>query len=160
MVDAFSNWPEAFKLSSTTSAKTIECFEEVIARHGLFDVLVTDNGPQLVSKEFQDFAAKTSFKHITTAYYHPQSNGRAEKFVDLLKTGLRKAKGSADQKLREFLHAYRSTPSYALDGKSPAELMLKRQMKSRLDLLRPFQSPAIEHNTAMEGRFNFAHGAR
>lgn len=34
IVDAFSNWPEVFKLSSITSAKTIECFEEVIARHG------------------------------------------------------------------------------------------------------------------------------
>lgn len=74
-----------------------------------------------------------------------------------MKTGLRKAKGSADQKLREFLLAYRSTPSYALDGKSPAELMLSRRMKSRLDLLRPSQSPA---KARMEERFNFAHGAR
>lgn len=160
IVDAYSNWPEAFKMTTTTSAKTIECFEEVIARHGLFDVLVTDNGPQLISKEFRDFAEKTSFEHITTAYYHPQSNGRAEKFVDLLKTGLRKAKGSADQKLREFLLAYRSTPSYALGNKSPAQLMLGRSMKSRLDLLKPGQTPASKRNTTMEERFNFAHGAR
>lgn len=160
IVDAYSNWPEAFKMTSITSTKTIECFQEVIARHGLFDVLVTDNGPQLISKEFKDFAAKTSFQHITTAFYHPQSNGRAEKFVDLLKTGLRKAKGSADQKLREFLLAYRSTPSYTLNGKSPAELMLNRSMKSRLDLLKPPKSPTGDRNIALENRYNFAHGAR
>lgn len=141
-------------MTSITSAKTIECFKELIARHGLFDVLVTDNSPQLVSKEFKQFAAETPFEHITTAFYHPQRNGRAEKFVDLLKTGLRKAKGSVDQKLREFLLAYRSTPSYALNNKSPAQLMLNRSLKSRLDLLKPGKPSTSTRNTSMKSGTN------
>ncbi|XP_011859382.1 PREDICTED: uncharacterized protein K02A2.6-like [Vollenhovia emeryi] len=46
VVDAFSNWPEVFKMTTTTSAKTIDRLEEAIARHGLMDTLVSDNGPQ------------------------------------------------------------------------------------------------------------------
>lgn len=45
------------------------------------------------------------------APYQPQSNGQAEKFVDTLKTGLKKleGEGNADQILRKSLMCYRYT---------------------------------------------------
>ncbi|XP_011684290.1 PREDICTED: uncharacterized protein K02A2.6-like [Wasmannia auropunctata] len=160
IVDAFSNWPEIFSTSSTASSKTIEMFEKAITQHGLFDTLVTDNGPQFVSQEFKNFCAANGIEHITSAPYHPQSNGKAEKFVDLLKTGLAKAGGNAEEKLREFLLTYRFTSSYNLGNKSPSELMNGRIMKTRIDLMKPPREVSALRNTSMEQQFNKAHGAR
>lgn len=54
----------------------------------------------------------------------------------------------------------KTTPSYALNNKSPAQLMLNRSLKTRLDLLKPGETSTNQRNIAMEERFNFAHGAR
>lgn len=136
IVDAFSNWPEIFKTTSTTTSKTIQLLQDAFSNNGLCDTLVTDNGPQFTADGFTQFMINNGIQHVRTAPYHPQSNGRAEKFVDILKTALSKIDGNIDEKLREFLTTYRSTPSYALAGKTPSELINNRSMKTRLDLLK------------------------
>lgn len=157
-VDAFSKWPEIFRTKSTMTIKTIEMLEEIFTRYGYCSTLVSDNGPQFTADAFKNYCLSKGIEHIRTAPYHPQSNGQAEKFVDLLKTGLRKAKGNADEKLREFLSAYRSTPSYSLGMKSPAELFFGRGMRTQLDLLMP-PAPQVR-NEKMELQFNTHHGAK
>lgn len=160
IVDAFSKWPEIFKTGTTTAAKTIELFAEVICRQGLCDVCVTDNGPQFVSKEFENFCKTMGIAHVKTAPYSPQSNGQAERFVDLFKLGLKKAEGNIDHKVREFLKCYRFTPSYNLGSKSPFELMTGRPMKIKLDLLKPKITETLLRNKQMEQTFNQQHGAK
>lgn len=153
VVDALSKWPEIFITKSTTTSKTVELLLEAFSRHGYCDTLVSDNGPQFASSE--SFCKSTGIEHIRTAPYHPQSNGQAERFVDLLKKGLTKGEGSLETRLREFLHAYRSTPSYNLGSKSPAEILNNRSMKSRLDLLQP---QILQ--TSMSSQFDRHHGAK
>lgn len=163
VVDAFSNWPEVFKMTSTTTAKTIDRLEEAFSRHGLVDTIVSDNGPQFVSDEFKKYCAANGIAHIKTAPYHPQSNGRAERFVELLKTGLKKLSGegkNVEQDLRKFLLCYRFTPSYALGEKSPFQVMTGRVMKTKLDLLHPNKQRSADRNHAMEQQFNNHHGAK
>ena len=43
--------------------------------------MVTDNGPQFISEEFQKFYATYQFEHTTSNLYHHQSNGKAESAV-------------------------------------------------------------------------------
>ena len=43
---------------------------------GIPEILVTDNGPQFSSNEFQVFAKSWSFNHVTTSPRYPQSNGK------------------------------------------------------------------------------------
>ena len=43
---------------------------------GIPEILVTDNGPQFSSNEFQVFAKSWSFNHVTTSPCYPQSNGK------------------------------------------------------------------------------------
>ena len=162
IIDAFSKWPEVFKMQVTTSKKTIDRLEEVFSRHGLCDTIISDNGPQFVSKEFESFCSANGIEHIRTAPYHPQSNGQAERFVRSLKIGLSKleGEGNTDQVLRKFLLCYRFTPSFNLGMKSPFQLMTGRVMKTKLDLLKPKQERSGERDAIMEQQFNTHHGAK
>lgn len=46
---------------------------------------MTDNGPPFVSAEFQEFMERNGVKHITSAPYHPSTNGLAERGVQSVK---------------------------------------------------------------------------
>ena len=96
----------------------------IFARHGIPDVIVSDNGPQYSSHEFGEFAKNLNFKHITSSPYHPQGNGEAERAV---KTAKKLLNGNSDPNLA--LLAYRSTP-LPWCQLSPAQLLLGRQIRS------------------------------
>ena len=81
IVDAYSKWPEVIAMKSTSAAKTLEVLRTVFARTGLPNIIVSDNGPQFTSEEFAHFIAANGIKHITSAPYHPSTNGLAERFV-------------------------------------------------------------------------------
>ncbi len=72
IVDAHSKWPEVEIMPSTTSTQTIDR----LARHGVPAQVVTDNGPQFTSAELQLFLKTNGIKHITTAPFHPATNGK------------------------------------------------------------------------------------
>ena len=48
-VDAHSKWPEVFKMTTTTVAKTIVVLRHQFASYGLPEQIVSDNGPQFSS---------------------------------------------------------------------------------------------------------------
>ncbi|XP_029141632.1 uncharacterized protein K02A2.6-like, partial [Protobothrops mucrosquamatus] len=68
LVDSHSKWLEVVPVSSTTTARTIQVLRGIFASHGLPDVLVSDNGPQFTSFEFQAFLRLADFllAHRTT----------------------------------------------------------------------------------------------
>ena len=56
MVDYWSNCFEVHELKRITSASVIRVLTVQFARHGVPEVLITDNGTQLNSSEFANFA--------------------------------------------------------------------------------------------------------
>ena len=52
VVDAHSKWPEVTVMDSTTSEKTVDVLRELFSLYGVPTQIVSDNGPQFVSKEF------------------------------------------------------------------------------------------------------------
>ncbi|GFX92286.1 uncharacterized protein K02A2.6 [Trichonephila clavipes] len=123
----------------TTTKKTIECLRDSFARFGLPRVLVSDNGSQFTSYEFQRFMYKNGVRHKTSAPFKPSSNGQAERYVATLKQSLRamhKYEGTIQQKLSTFLMQYRKAPNVTTTL-SPAMLFLKRDIRTRIDLLLP-----------------------
>ena len=88
VVDAHSKWPEVLVMNSTTAEKTVSELRTVFARWGLPEVLVSDNGPQFTSSVFRDFMRANGIRHVTSAAYHPATNGLAEKAVGIVKQAL------------------------------------------------------------------------
>ncbi|CAL9702203.1 unnamed protein product [Knipowitschia caucasica] len=85
------------------------------------------------------FLKNNGIKHITSAPHHPATNGLAERFVQTFKQSMkasRKEEVSLQQKIANFLLAYRNTP-HTTTGQSPAMLFMGRNLRSRLDLLKP-----------------------
>ena len=124
-------------MQSITSAKTIEKLRTVFAIHGLPQKVVTDNGPSFVSAEFKQFMSGNGIKHVTSSPYHPSSNGLAERAVQSFKQGIKLTPGnSIQEKLSKYLFKYRITP-HSTTGIAPAELLMNRRLRSKLDLVYP-----------------------
>lgn len=162
LVDAYSKWPDVIPLHVISTTATITALSHVFSQFGSPQTIVTDNGPQFTSAEFDSFCKRSAIEHIYTPPYHPQSNGQVERFVDTFKRSLQKMEG--DGKLTDildaFLLAYRSTPNPATPNQcSPAEAFLNRAFRTSLDALRP-QKQEFRRNTVMQQQFNKHHGAK
>ena len=134
-IDAFSKFPYVTMLNvgQTTSKHTIESLQQIFSIEGLPDTIVTDNGTQFVSSEFENFCVGLNIKHLTSPVFHPASNGEAERFVQTFKCSLDKnVKGgkSLIEALRFVLASYRCSPHPSLDWRTPAELLHGRQPKN------------------------------
>ena len=160
VVDAYSKWVEVVPMSVTSTSKTIEVLREMLARYGLPRVLVSDNGPQFTSQEFDKWIQSNGIKHLRGAPYHPQSNGEAERFVQTFKRSLKKdqgGKGNLRQKLDRFLLVNHIAPN-STTGISLAELFMGRQLQTRMDLWRSSvrdhvekqQNKQLEYHTRKE----------
>ena len=115
----------------------MEKLRALFSSFGLPEVLVSNNGPNLVSSEFKEFLHRNGVKQMTSAPAHPASNGLAERAVKSSKDGLSKQKsGTIADRLSRFLFTYKNTP-HSIMGVSPADLLLGRRLQSPLDLLKP-----------------------
>lgn len=123
VVDSYSKW--SFRCRKPTSETTINCLHKLFARFRVVDCLVTDNGTQFTSADFQEFCETFQVKHIKSLPYHPRSNRQVERFVDTLKRALRKAYDVPTEKaLQQFLQVYRIT----LNSTTPLALSLAEVM--------------------------------
>ena len=80
-VERLGHYFEAICTSSTSSNVVIEELRTMFAKFGLPETVVTDNGTGFTSHEFNSFLKQNGIKHITSAPYHPSSNGLAERAV-------------------------------------------------------------------------------
>ena len=125
-VDYFSRYPEVQLLTKTDSESVTKALKAIFARHGIQEVVFSDNGPQYSSKEFTEFAESYEFTHNTSSPYHPQSNGQTERTVQTVK---RLLADSEDPDLA--LLSYRSTP-FPWCSLSPAQLSMGRCVRTNL----------------------------
>ena len=109
LVDYYSNFIEVDHVKETTSNQVIKCCKSQFARHGIPDIVFTDNGPQFSSQQFRDFASAYQFEHQISSPHYPQSNGKIEKAVQTVKNILKKARDDKQDPYLALL-ALRNTP--------------------------------------------------
>ena len=82
LADAFSQSPEDFETSSTTTAPGLDILRSVFRYIVLTNQLVSDKRPQLVSQVFKVFCAKHEHRVQFIQVTPLSSNGAAEVLCD------------------------------------------------------------------------------
>lgn len=107
--DLMSNFPEVELLPDTTASTVINRLSAIFSRYGIPAEVSTDNGPQFSSQEFIIFTKRYDFKHVKSSPQYPQSNGLAEKGVQVVKRILKKTKAAGECFCQGLLN-YRASP--------------------------------------------------
>ena len=149
--DAKSKWIEVFPMSSTSASTTIGALRFLFATHRLQEVIVSDNAPQFVVREMKDLLKSNGICHCLTSPYHPTSNGEFERAVRAIKESIKAMEdepGNQANKLALFLLSHRTT-SHTATGCTPAELLMGRRIRTRLDILHPNLSVRMSEKTQL-----------
>ena len=113
LVDYTSCFPIMRKPKSMTAQHIADHIKQLFAKYGWPDALVSDNGPCYASEIFKQLMKEYQTNHITSSPHYPQSNGLAEKYVQIIKNLFHKAKEEG-QDLHKCLMTYRNTPPQAI----------------------------------------------
>lgn len=85
IIDAYSKCLEVYEIS-TDSSKTLRKLRDYFDKYGSPDVIISDNGTQLFSTEFETFCGNNR----TVPNNHPATNGAVENIVKNFKNSLTK----------------------------------------------------------------------
>ena len=141
-IDMYSGWPEAFAVPNK-KAETVAnlLIDEIFPRFGTPLQLLTDNGPENINKIMKQTLEGLNVHHVTTSFYHPQSNGKVERLHRTMHDILAKKIGSNelswDLHINQMLAAIRFHVSESTNF-SPFYLLYNRDVILPLDnILRP-----------------------
>ena len=126
-VDHYSDYWELDKLDDTKSETIVECTKKHFSRFGIPSKVITDNGPQFIAVDYEEFSREWEFEHVTSSPYHSQRNGKAESAVKIAKNIIKKV-----TKAKEDLHLtildWRNTPDSS--GSSPVQKLMSKRAKN------------------------------
>ena len=142
-VDYYSNFFEVDFLPETTSKAVINKLKHHFARHGIPDILISDNGPQYNSENFKHFSKRWGFKHDPISPGNSKANGAAEAAVKVAKRLMKKSIKAGDDPFLALL-SLRNTPTEGLDI-SPAQRLLGRRTKTELPTTANKLNPSIQN---------------
>jgi len=140
VVDYYSRFFAIEKLPDERSITVINKIKHILVTHGIPLKIVSDNGPQYTSREFQVFTRNWGIQHITSSPIYPQSNGLAERTVKTVKRLLDKAKASGNDPYLAMLE-YLNMPLE--DQASPAQLLMSRRTRSIMPLTQRQRRPVV-----------------
>lgn len=89
-VDKFTKWTEAMPVTNQSGKTAVKFFESIVYRFGVPHSIMTDNGLNFISKEFQDFCEGLGINISYASVAHPQTNGQFEKANRLIDEGIKK----------------------------------------------------------------------
>ena len=126
MVDTHSKRMEAVCTPNATFTAVIKELRKILARFGIPETVVTDNGTCFVSAEIETLFKDNGIMHLTSAPYHSASNGLTE----YAEKGLRKLTHDTMLTcLTQVFLTYRLTPQSTTEV-SPSELLLRNRPRS------------------------------
>ena len=130
VVDYTSRFPIVREINSMLDQHIAEHFRLIFSEYGWPGTLVSDNGQFYVAKTFTSLMKEYAVNHITSSPHYPQSNGLAEKFVQIVKNLFYKVKDEGTD-IHKCLMIYRNTP-IVTKSKSPMQILQQRSARSQL----------------------------
>ena len=140
VMDDYSRFILAWKLQKDMSANSlIEVVQEAVDATGMTDVpvedrtkLLSDNGPGYVSRAFRDYLHLVGIGHILSAPFHPQTNGKVERYQQSLKREVNQlpyeAPSQLDRAIADFVDYYNYRRYHkALGNITPADVLYGRR---------------------------------
>ena len=127
IADSTTGWLEAAICSNRSTGLVIEHLRALFARFGVPHLLVSDNAPEFVCREFREWLGNIGCRLMHSPEYRPQANGLAERMVRVVKSSLRcynPSKSSITAFLHRVLFVHRNTAMR--NGSTPAQQMLGR----------------------------------
>lgn len=89
-IDRFTSWSEVFPIADSTTETIAHTFYNGwLARFGVPEKIVTDQGRQFESSLFTAFTNLLGIRYIRTTAYHPQANGKIERYHRTLKQAIK-----------------------------------------------------------------------
>ncbi len=79
MTDHYSRWTEVYILTNINTQSIIGKLSYWISKHGCPTKLISDNGTQYKSTEFEHFLNEKGIKHHVTTTFNPEANGVSER---------------------------------------------------------------------------------
>ncbi|KAG7548086.1 Ribonuclease H domain [Arabidopsis suecica] len=156
LTDYFSKWIEAAAYVNITQVQVRKfIWQDIICRHGLPFEIVTDNGPQFISGQFESFCEEWQIRLSRSTPRYPQGNGQAEAMnktvLSTLKKKLKAHKGAWFNELQSVLWAIRTTPRRAT-GETPFSLVYGMEAVIPAEIFVP--SPRRMYNPQNEAANN------
>ncbi|XP_054279081.1 uncharacterized protein K02A2.6-like [Macrosteles quadrilineatus] len=146
-IDAYSKWVEIEVMDRTTTAALVNRLRTWFSRYGVPKKIVSDNGTPFTSHEFKSFCKDNNICHVTSAPYHPKTNGLVERIIRTFKSRYSACKQeglSSSLALLQVLLAYRNTPQKTT-GQPPSVLFYGRRLPTALDRWRYNSRERIEN---------------
>lgn len=114
VMDDFSRFVLAWELKSDMAAVSLaDVVQQAVDQTGMTDVpvedrtvLLSDNGPGYVSRQFGEFLRLVGIRHIIASPYHPQTNGKIERYHRTIKGELSLLPYEMPSKLKEAIRAF------------------------------------------------------
>jgi len=140
VMDDYSRFILAWKLQKDMSANSlIEVIQEAVDATGMTEVpvenrtkLLSDNGSGYVSRAFRDYLHLVGIGHILAAPFHPQTNGKVERYQQSLKREVNQipyeAPSQLDKAIADFVDYYNYHRYHkALGDVTPADVLYGRR---------------------------------
>jgi len=140
VMDDYSRFILAWKLQKDMSANSlIEVIQEALDATGMTDVpvedrtkLLSDNGAGYVSRSFRDYLRLVSIGHILSAPFHPQTNGKVERYQQSLKREVNQLPyelpSQLERAIADFVDYYNYRRYHkALGNVTPADVLYGRR---------------------------------
>lgn len=147
MVCRFTRYVEIVAIRDTSAAAAAEVFiNEIVCRHGVPEILLTDRGSNFTSQLMARVAERLRCKKVHAMTAHAQTIGTAERlnrFITMAVYAYVDEEGTDwDDVLPSIAMAYRTSVVEAI-GMTPAELVYGRRLRLPQDLLESKQSEDV-----------------
>lgn len=146
LVDLYSRFFEVSRLTDTRAQTVINKLKSYFSRHGISETIISDNAPQFSCALFADFCKDWDIKHAPSSPFYQQANP-AERTIQTIKQLFNKSKQDGKDPYLAIL-AYRSSPLAC--GKSPAQLLFSRQIRSTLPVTTKQLDPKVSNKSSLK----------